>query len=220
MAGIGSGITAQYRAAQPQDQDMEEPAGSPAGQEATPEEQAAMDRFVQNAVQLMSDPQSGQLSAPVQAHLQGQFEPEVMQMFSAVQPPHNPQSPIDNIAFTGLLIVMTVDASAHESGFQAGNDVVLNAGIDIMDILTDEAKRMGLVGGADEDVQNAVARAVDVYQQIDGPRVDKQALAAEFEELVQADKEGRLEEVLPGASKFAGAADESQQQPQPQGQMA
>ena len=220
MVGIGSGITTTFRQAPPQEQGEGQPADAPAGQEATPEEQAAMDKFVDNAVKLMTDPQTGQLSAPVQAHLQGQFEPDVMQMFAQVQPPPNPQSPLDNIAFTGLMIVMATDASAHESGFQVSDEVMLNASVDVFDILIDEAKRMGIVEGTDEDVQNAVARAADVYQQIDGPRVDKEALAAEFEQLLQADQEGRLEEVLPGASKFAGAAGEDQPQPQQQERMA
>ncbi len=220
MIGIGSGITTTLRAAPPKGEENMEQPGSATGQEASPEEQAAMDKFVDNAVKLMSDPQSGKLAPAVEAQLQGQFDLEIMQMFADVKPPHNPQSPIDNVAFTGLIIVMATDASAHENGFQMGNDVVLNAGVDVIDILVDEAKRMGLVEGTDEDVQNAFTRAVDVYQQIDGPRVDKQALAAEFEELVQADREGRLEEVLPGASQFAGAADEGQQQPQQQERMA
>jgi hypothetical protein len=46
-------------------------------------------------------------------------------------------------------------------------------------------------------------RAMDLYR-VSSPRVDPQALPAEFEQIIAADREGNIDKVLPGASSFKG----------------
>lgn len=235
MAGIGAGITASYRRAPGKDMsehedrededyereeedreddededegddDMEEGQGMT---QASPEEEADAEEFIKNAVELTHD-ENGKPTEPVQRHLQGQFEPEVMQMFEAVNPPINPESPSDCLALTGLLVVMATDASAMSAGKDVGNDVVLHAGAELIAMFAEDAEVLGLFESDEKGVEVAVTRAVDIYNQIDGPRVDKQMLADEFQQLVEADKAGQLDKVLPGAKQAAGMADQQQ----------
>ena len=229
MAGIGAGITASYRRApgkEPEnehedseskdyeqgeqeagdDEDMEEGQGMT---QASPEEQAAYEQFLRNAIELTHGP-DGKPTEPVQRHLQGQFEPEVMQMFEAVNPPINPQSPSDCLALTGLLVVMATDASAMSAGKDVGNDVVFHAGAELIAMFAEDAEALGLFESDDKGVEVAVTRAADIYNQIDGPRVDKQMLADEFQQLMEADRAGQIDKVLPGAKQAAGMADQQQ----------
>ena len=237
MAGIGAGITANYRRAPGKDmsehegresedyereeedreddedededegdEDMEEGQGMT---QASPEEQAAYEQFLRNAIELTHGP-DGKPTEPVQRHLQGEFEPEVMQMFQAVNPPINPESPSDRLALTGLLVVMATDASAMSAGKDVGNDVVLHAGVELIAMFAEDAEALGLFESDEKGIEVAVTRAVDIYNQIDGPRVDKQMLADEFQQLMEADKAGQLDKVLPGAKQAAGMADQQQ----------
>ena len=216
MAGIGAGITQKLGPDRSQQQPMqsggnEETAEGedPNSQSVTPEEQAEYDEFVNNVLEVIyPQGERGQMSKVVQAHLQGQFEPELQQMFGQVEPPINPQSPIDNIAATGALIVVHMEDSAEQAGKQLDDSVVYHGGSEIIQVLANDGEEAGFFNVEDKDIENAFYRAIDLYRYI-SPRDDQQSLTDEFSQIAQADKAGQLDKVLPGigrAEQQQGAA--------------
>lgn len=210
MAGIGSGISQQIGPDRSQQQPMpgggnEETAEGedPNSNTVTPEEQAEYDQFVNNALEVIyPQGERGQMGKAVQAHLQGQYEPEIQQMLEQVEPPINPQSPIDNIAATAALIVVYLEGTAQDAGKQLDDSVVYHAGSEIVQVLANDGEEAGFFNVEDKDIENAFYRAVDLYRYI-SPRADQASLSGEFEQIAQADKAGQLDSILPGVSKAA-----------------
>lgn len=211
MAGIGAGLMQQRggatqqvgpdRSQQPmQGGGNEETAEGedPNSEAVTPEEQAEYDEFENNALEVIyPQGERGQMSKAVQAHLQGQYEPQVQQMLQQVDPPVNPQSPIDNIAATACLIVVFLEGSAGQSGKQLDDAVVYHAGSKIVEVLASDGEEAGFFQVDDKDTEHALYRAVDMYRFL-SPRADQASLSGEFEQIAQADKAGQLGKVLPG----------------------
>lgn len=217
MAGIGAGLMQQRGGATQQlgpDQSRQQPMGGggdeemaegedPNSQTVTPEEQAEYDQFVNNALELIyPQGERGQMGKAVRAHLQGQYEPDIQQMFAQVDPPLNPQSPVDNIAATGALLVVFLEGSAEQAGSKVDDAVVYHAGSEVIQVLANDGEEAGLFEVDEKDIEHAFYRAVDLYRYI-SPRADQEALAGEFEQIVQADKAGQLDKVLPGIGRAA-----------------
>lgn len=204
MQGIGAGLSRnpqqpqQPLAPAPQGQqlgapDMDGDEADPtaaAGEPASPEEQAIYDQFMENAHSVILGG-GNQPSQVTMAHLQGQFEPELQQMFAQAQPPLNPQNPVDNLAATTTVIVIYLQGSAQEAGKDVPGYIVLEAGQDICDDLAQ------LVKINDHDAEMAFYRACDLYRQV-SPYVDQNDLAQQFGQFVEADKSGQLERDVPG----------------------
>ena len=187
----------QQMQSQPGDEESGE-GEDPNSQTVTPEEQAEYDQFVNNALEVIyPQGERGQMSKAVQAHLQGQFEPEVQQMLQKVDPPVNPQSPIDNIAATGVLIVTFLEGSASQSGKQMDNGIVYHAGSEIIQVLANDGEEAGFFNVDEKDIEHAFYRAIDMYRFL-SPNADQAQLSGEFEQIAQADKAGQLGKVLPG----------------------
>lgn len=202
MAGIGSGITQQVRPAAPAQAQPTQ--GSPRlgdpEPNVSPEEQVQYDKLVNNALEVIMPEGSDGPSEQVLAHLQGQFDPQVQETFAQIDPPLDYAAPIDAIAATAVLIVMFLDASASGSGVQIDNEVLFNAGSEIVEQLASVGEAVGIFEISDEDTERAFHRAAYVYSVV-GPRVDPEVASAEFGQIVEADKAGRLGEIIPGVAQ-------------------
>lgn len=209
--GIGSGVAAgisqnvgpagQSQQPQPSDQQGQ----GDGGEKATPEEQAQYDQFVNNALEIIYPKGEAQgMSPAIKAHLSGQFEPELQNLLQRVQPPLNPSSPIEALAATAALLVMTLENSAGQSGKEIDASVVFHAGLEITQILADDGKEFGLFDLSEKDQEHAFYRAVDIYRQV-SPRAQQAQpeLAGEFDQLKQANDQGDMGKVLPGIDKAA-----------------
>lgn len=147
----------------------------------------------------------GQMSKSVQANLNGEFAPEMQQMLAAVEPPINPQSPIDTIGASAALIMAFLAGSAGQQGKPLDEGIMLNAGLDVVEVLANDGEQAGMFEVSEKDIEHAFYRGCDIYRYI-GPNVDQQALAAEFEQIAAADRAGQLDKVIPGASRMQQAA--------------
>lgn len=182
-------------------------------EQATPEEQALYERFVHASGDvMMGDGDAPEFRPEIINNLRGQFDPQVSQMFEGVQPPLNPQSPTDALAATSVIVTMMTEATMAQQGTQVPQEIVYHAGTEVVGQLADAAEAAGIADFSQDDVDNAFLRALDIYRQ-SSPNVDQQDLASQFDQLVVADREGRLDQVLPGASKLA-ARSPSQEQSQ------
>lgn len=213
--GIGSGVAAGIsQSVGPAGQSQQQPAsGQQAqngnGEQATPEEQAQYDQFVNNALEIIYPKGEAQgMSPAIKAHLSGQFEPELQNMLQQIQPPLNPSSPIEALAATAALVVMTLENSAGQSGKEIDAAVLFHAGLEITQILADDGKEFGIFDLGDQDQEKAFYRAVDIYRQV-SPRAQQAQpeLASEFDQLRQANDQGDMGKVLPGIDKQAAAGE-------------
>lgn len=193
MAGLGL-------PAQPQRQ-TETPSEEPGVQQqeggdqaASPEEQALYDAFVKKALGIIyPEKAAGQVSGEILANLKGDFDPQILQMFEASEPALT-DSPQDSAAATAVLLTIMVEGTL---GQPVGEDVTMHAGQALVEELIEVSEAAGIHDFSEQDIESVWYRALDLYR-IASPNVDQEALSREFEGIVQADKEGRLGDVLPG----------------------
>lgn len=162
----------------------------------TPQEQQAYDMFVRNGMEIIF-PGSGGVAPSVLAHLKGEFD-DVAEIFANADPPLTP-SPTDNLAVAATAIVLALEASASQANAEITDDIVYHGGVEIIEQLTEVAEAAKLHDYSEQDQENALYRAVDLYRVSSG-RVDQEGLKAEFGQFVEADKQGpeALEQMAPG----------------------
>lgn len=197
--GIGAGIAPQVG----QEPAMQPGAAGappqPSGDQSnvTPEEQAQYDQFVRNAVEIIyPEDAQGQMSPALAGQLQGQFDEQSMQMLQGVEPPLDPANPLDNIAGAAVLICLYLDASASQAGFDIDDDIMFNGGAEVVEILASDGEAMGFFDVDDQQTEQAFYRACDIFRTV-SPRVDQNMLADQFQEIVSADQQGKLAQLLP-----------------------
>lgn len=185
------------------------PRGVDDGEQAnvTPEEQQAYDEFVRNGLEVIY-PQGEQaaVAAPVLENLQGGLGPDELGVFEGVEPPINPQAPTDVLAATSVLIVLSLDASAGAADHAIDDDVVMHGGIALLEELAEVMEAAGIHDFSEEELENATYRAFDLFR-LSSPRVDQDALKQQFGQIVEADRSGSLDQLLPGiGSRLNGGA--------------
>lgn len=172
------------------------------GEPVSPEEQAAYDAFVKQAMAIMYPPEEPGTARPqIIENLKGVFDGQIMQMFAAAEPPiaENPQ---EALSVTTVTLVMMTEALMAQEGQEVPDSVVYHGGTEVLELLVELGEAAGLYDYTQDDMDNAALRAMDLYR-LASPRTDEGALKAEFEEIVAADKAGQLDKVLPGARQYA-----------------
>lgn len=171
----------------------------------SPEEQAQYDEFVENGLRIIyAEGQEAEVSPPLLAQLRGEFGEEVTAMFQGAEPPLG-SAPHDALSVTGAMIVLILDASADQAGAPVDDDVVMHAGVALLEELGEVSEAAGIADYSEQDLENAFYRAADLYRLV-SPRMDQAALQSQFEQIVAADKAGELGALLPGIEGRMGAA--------------
>lgn len=160
-------------------------------EEPTPEEQAQFERFEKVMMGLVY--QGEEVSPAVVDNLRGNFDPSALEMFAEAQPPVT-DSPQDSLAATGVLLTLLTEQNGEED---FADDVVLHGGKRAIEELIEVAEAAKVHDFTEQDIETVTYRAFDLYR-IASPRVNREALTAEFQQLAAASNEGRLGEVLPG----------------------
>tara|TARA_Y100000310_G_scaffold38534_1_gene36108 strand:+ start:64 stop:726 length:663 start_codon:yes stop_codon:yes gene_type:complete len=115
--------------------------------------------------------------------------------------------PVTGLAQTVSGVVSRLVDSAKKDGKALSDEVILNAGIEIMEDLADFAAEAKIHDFTPEELESAAYLAAEMYrgsQQGKGQH-DPNAAAAELENLQQASESGALEKLAPGATeRFAG----------------
>lgn len=169
----------------------------------TPEEQASLDQAVENAAQLMFDVQSKE------------FRPEIAQALAASggQPAPTPEGgeqgqtqppKIMALANTAVMLVGKLDDSAREAKQPLTDDVLMELGQTVVEMLVDQAEAQGIEEYSQDEIDGAFITATDMYRAkaIADGRTDEETLKGQWDELITADQQGRLGEVLPGADQM------------------
>lgn len=169
-------------------EDMPEGQGGDEGEPATPEEQEQYERFVANAMALVySDKNNyGTLRKVIERLKVG-------------------EDPIEGLASVTTHIFMALVTSATKKGVQISTDVMMQGGYDIVSDLAELAGLAKIHKYTQEEIEGAYYRAADmVREQMQSMGLlDAQEQASQLEMLKQAEQEGKLDQVLPGATEAA-----------------
>lgn len=153
----------------------------------TAEEQSSYDRFVTNGMQMLYNPQA------------------LPQLLESVRGDGNP---IQGLANALVTLVTRLEDSAEQAGDQVSGDVMLHGGTELLEQMVELAEEAGVHKFTDEEIESALYLAMDTYRttrQQQG-RLPEEQLAADMQQLVQADVAGELEQLLPGIGKYAEKA--------------
>lgn len=210
MAGIGSKMVRREEAAEspayergePPKHDMAE--GEDTGDEqepqpnVSPEEQAQYDMVVRNALKIIY-PEGEEGAQPT-------VSPQVLKGLSGSK------EPVMNLATTAVTIVTGLRDSAKKAGQPIADDVLFHAGVAIIEELAEVAEAAKIHDYSDKDEEHALYLALDMYRSAgeQSGDVDKEALTQQWGQIVEADKQGRVGDVLPGIEsrmKEAGNGD-------------
>lgn len=165
----------------PADDDRQDTGDAP---NVSPEEQRQYDAFVGNGIRLIFDERTA---------------PTLLNRLKATQ------NPIEGLASTTVMVVDRLKDSAERSGAKLSPDVLMHGGIELMENIAELSRAANLHEYTPEEIENAMYAALDMYgtQELQRGTIDKNAIAQDFQALVEADRQGRLEEVLPGISAKA-----------------
>lgn len=204
MAGLGT----PQQGAQPSQEQPQSAAGMLDAdaiqmEEPTPEEQAQFESFESTLIDMVF-PQEGQVNPDVLDNLKGGFDPSALEMFAEAQPALT-DSPQDSLAATAVLLTLVVEQNVGE----LTDDVVMHGGKRAIEELIEVSEAAKIHEYSDRDMETVTYRAFDLYR-IASPRVNVEALTAEFKTLVDANAQGNLGAVLPGLP--GGKPMEQQQQ--------
>jgi hypothetical protein len=174
------------------------------GQQATPEEQAAYEQVVNNATRVIGGENGTEPNK------------QILEMLGGTD------NPVQNLASTAVAVVVSVEVSAQQSGFDIPDDALMAAGEDIVGMLADMAEAAGVHDYAQEEVDGAYYMALDMYREMNPTgRIDPDQLKQEFGTIVEADRAGQLANLIPGIASVLGKGQSEQgQQPPPQAQPA
>lgn len=126
--------------------------------------------------------------------------------------------PVESLATTTVLVVSRVKDSADKEGIDIPGDVLFHAGMEVLQDLANLSAQAGIHEYGQDEKEAALYQALDTYRDMmeQSGKLDSAAMQRDWDMLMQADKAGRLDEVLPGASKLAERA----QQRRSEGQRA
>ena len=149
----------------------------------TPEEQARYDQFVNNALKVIYPGGEGEGVAP-----------------SVIRALKGSDDPITNLATAAVSLITSLRDSAKKAGQPVPDDILFHGGIAVIEELAEVAEAGKIHGYSEEDREYAFYRALDIYRAAGEKTgdVDKEALTHEWGRIVEADRQGRLGEVLPG----------------------
>lgn len=156
----------------------------------TPEEQAQYEQFVTNGLEVIyGDEGEG---TPVR--------PDILNRL------RESSDPLENLANTTVWLVTMLETSAEQGGGQLDDAVVMHGGKALLEELAEVAEAGAIHDYSEQELEGAWYRGLDLYRETataEG-RVDPEALKQQFGEIEQADREGRMSEVLPGVPVEGG----------------
>lgn len=163
-----------------------------------PEEQAEYERFVRAGFELL--------------YAGGEVRPGILEMLDEdpadlVEVLGNVEelkqfNPTVALAATAVLVVLEVVRRMGEN--RPDGAIVLHGGKEILEDIAEIARAAKIHDFDQDELNRAMLMAMDLYREAASAEglVDLEALKAEFEEIKQADQEGRAEELLPGISRY------------------
>lgn len=176
-AMMGSASHSTLRAASPQAGMEEQP-------NVTPEEQAAYERFIDNGFKIIYDQK---------------VLPGLMDRLVATG------NPVEGLASVTVQVAERLENAANRQNRAIDPDILFQGSFDLMADIADFARKKGVHDYSEEEVENAVFAFMDMVatQAQERGELDEQGIAEDFNLLMQHDRDGRLDELIPGISGYA-----------------
>ena len=184
------------------------------GEAASPEEQADYEALVTAALEAMYE---GGRVRPSILELLDEDPKDLKRMFGDALPLDEPadparpdgptlwraQGPVIALAATGVALMLE---SLRRLGRTPEGHVILHAGKAIIEELGEVAASAGRRAYSQDELGEALRKGADLFREAAGAAglIDLDPVRAEFGEIVAADKEGRLGEIMPGLSGSGG----------------
>ena len=113
--------------------------------------------------------------------------------------------PVVGLATSVAALVLRLEDSARSKGKEIPPEAIEQGGVDLLEGAAQIATEAGIHDFSEEDLTRAYLLAVDNYRVAKQERgeLDQGAAKAQFDVFQQAEQEGRLDELLPGATEFA-----------------
>jgi len=146
----------------------------------TPEEQKAYDEFVKNGLRVIYDGDKAR--------------EEVVNRLR-----QHPDDPVGTLANVTVWLEQMLEASAESSGAEISDDVKLHGAIALMEELAEVAGAAKIHDYNQKELNAALLQAMDLYREAGekSGAVDPAQLKGEFDQIVSADKAGKISSVLP-----------------------
>ncbi len=158
----------------------------------SPEEQAQYSQFEKNYIDLIYT-DDNQVRPEILESLRSGSGAQVDTQGEAT-PPH-----ILALASTAVTLVEKLDDSAREAGKPLTDDVLTQGGVSVIEELAEVAEAAGIRDYSEDELSGATTVAFDLYRDkaIADGRTDEDTLKGQFDELLQADQQGRVQDVMP-----------------------
>lgn len=107
------------------------------------------------------------------------------------------------LANTAVQVIQRVDTAGHEADNPVPDETLYHAATEIIEQLAEIAEAAGIHTYEEDELNGALFQAVDMYRPIaiELGRTSEETLKGQFGEIVDADKAGRLGDVLPGMGR-------------------
>lgn len=189
----------------PEPEGDEPPADDMEGEQpsnVSPEEQEQYERFVDNCYSMIYD---------------GKVLPKIIQSLDATEDPKM------NLANATVIVVKQVAESASKAGTEISGDILMHGGAAVMEDLADLALKVKIHDYTEGEMEGAAYMAMDMYRQMEekAGTLDVEASKADMRDVLIADQEGRMDELIPGAQGRFGAKKappDKEEQPEPEGE--
>lgn len=152
----------------------------------TPEEQAQYEAFVNNGLEVIYGKGEGESGEP------GAREDILNRLRES-------SDPIENLANTTVWLVTMLETSAESGGVQLDDAVVMHGGKAMLEELAEVAEAANIHDYSEKEMEGAWYRGLDLYRETatEQGRIDPDMLKQQFGEIEEADRQGRMGDVLP-----------------------
>lgn len=114
-------------------------------------------------------------------------------------------NPVEGLANSVVAVVTRLEDSAKQAGEAVSGDVLYHGGVELLEQLADLAKVAGVHDFSEDEMESAMYLALDTYRitrEQDGG-LPQDRMKADMQELEQAERDGTLDQLLPGIQQFA-----------------
>lgn len=156
----------------------------------SPEEQEQYNQFMEKAADLIYTDDH-------------EVEPTILEALRVPPETEGPEGgspPIMALANSAFQIVKKLDSSASEQGISISDDVLAHAGQEIVEEIGEVARAANIYDYDEDELTGAYLQAIDLFRDyaIASGRTSKETLVAQFGEIEEADKAGKLGDIMPG----------------------
>lgn len=157
---------------------------APEGEAVSPEEQAAYDRFVTNGMTLIYSDNA---------------LPKVLDTLAG------DGNPIEGLANATAMVALRLDESARQSEIEVPGPVKFHGSVELLEQMAELGEAAGIHEYSPEDLESATFMALDLYResQSEQGQLPKEELEQDMQQVLEAEEQGKIEQVLPGLSEYA-----------------